>query len=121
MAQRSMRRIQRWRAPPNWSPRDWFEEMKAETIAAAREAERDFDPTRGVPLLTFVHLRVFARAQRRYRREWAYARRCRPHNEGEDSKCLPDDASSFIDVTESLRRHLDRLPELQRQLIENLY
>ena len=77
MTDRSLRQIYNWRVPPNWSRRDWHEEMKAEAIAAAWEAEHDFDPTRGVPLPAFVHQRVLARALTRHRREWAYAR---PYN-----------------------------------------
>ena len=46
---RLLRQISSWRVPPNWSPRDWLEELSAELVAAASEAERDFDPTRGVP------------------------------------------------------------------------
>ena len=48
------------------------EELKAEGIAATWEAERDFDPARGVPLDAFVQQRVWTRTLNRYRREWAY-------------------------------------------------
>ena len=54
MAHRFLRSIHTWPAPPNWSLRDWSEELNAEVIAASWEAERDFDPTRGVPLDAFV-------------------------------------------------------------------
>jgi RNA polymerase sigma factor (sigma-70 family) len=121
MTHRSMRQIDTWRVPPNWSPRDWFEEMKAEVIAAAWEAERDFDPTRGVPLGAFVNQRVWAQALRRYRREWAFARRSGIYREGADCKVATANGSSSVEVTESLQSCLRRLPKPQRLLIEVLY
>jgi RNA polymerase sigma factor (sigma-70 family) len=116
-----LRRIYTWRVPPNWSPRDWREELEAEAIAAAWEAEQAFDPTRGVPLPAFVHSRVLARALTRYRREWAYARRCKPQPENCDCIDTTSDGASALDVSESVRCCLARLPETQRWLIECLY
>ncbi len=62
MTHRSLNQIHSWRVPPNWAPRDWHEEMEAEAVAAAWQAERDFDPARGVPLEAFVHQRILAQA-----------------------------------------------------------
>jgi RNA polymerase sigma factor (sigma-70 family) len=121
MPQRPSRQIDTWRVPPNWSRRDWLDEMKAEVIAAAWEAELDFDKTRGVPLEAFVHQRVWARAWGRYRREWTYARRCGFHLKGGDCDDVTADGFSPVEVSESLHHSLDRLPEHQRILIMNLY
>jgi RNA polymerase sigma factor (sigma-70 family) len=121
MARRFLSQIYRWRVPPNWSPRDWFEEMEAEIIAAAWEAERDFDLTRGVPLEAFVHQRVMARALTRYRREWAYSRRCGYLLECGDCEGVTADGFSSIEDPESLRSCLRRLSKPQRLLIEYLY
>jgi RNA polymerase sigma factor (sigma-70 family) len=121
MHNRSLRQISNWRVPPNWSRRDWIEEMNAEAVAAAWEAERDFDPTRGVPLPAFVHQRVLARALTRYRREWAYGRRCGLHTETDQCKAVTADGFSSMDLTESLKRCLDRLPADHRKLIDCLY
>ncbi len=57
MSYRFGRSILTWRVPPNWSPKDWSQELRAEVIAATWEAECDFDPARGVPLEAFVQQR----------------------------------------------------------------
>jgi RNA polymerase sigma factor (sigma-70 family) len=121
MPQRPSRQIDRWRVPPNWTRRDWHEEMKSEAAAAALEAERDFDPSRGVPLEAFVQERVWARAWGYYRREWTYARRCGLRLKGGD--CDDETANGFssFEVSESLHHSLDRLLEHQRELIVSLF
>jgi RNA polymerase sigma factor (sigma-70 family) len=113
--------MSRWRVPPNWSPRDWSEEFKAERIAAACEAEHDFDPTRGVPLAAFVRQRVLARVLRRYRQEWSYARRCCLQPESDGDNAASADRLSSADDSESLQRCLDRLQEPHRRLIHGLF
>jgi RNA polymerase sigma factor (sigma-70 family) len=121
MAHRCLRQICMRRVPPNWAPRDWYEELQAEAVAAAWEAERDFDPTRGVPLEAFVNQRILAQALRRYRREWAFGRRSRVHFEGDDRNVATPNRSSSIDISDSLQSCLRRLPKPQRLLIEDLY
>lgn len=121
MTDQPLRQIYTWRVPPNWSRWDWHEEMKAEAIATALQAELDFDPARGVPLSAFVHRRVLAHALTRYRREWAYARRCGDHPETDYCEEADACGSSSIEVFKSLKCCLDRLPETQRRLIECLY
>jgi DNA-directed RNA polymerase specialized sigma24 family protein len=121
MPYRSLRQISTWCVPPNWSPRDWREEMEAEAIAAAWEAERDFDPTRGVRLEAFVHHRVWARAWTRYRQEWTYALRCGRHLEGNHGNGATTDGFSIVEVFEFVRSFLRRLPEVDRILIESLF
>jgi RNA polymerase sigma factor (sigma-70 family) len=121
MTYRSLRQVCTWRVPPNWSPRDWFEEMEAEANAAAWEAELEYDPTRGVPLEAFVHQRVWARARTRYRREWTYVLRCGFHLEGNDRDDVNVNGYSSVEVSESLCRFLDRLSALDRKLIVSLY
>jgi hypothetical protein len=73
--QRCLKRICCWQRPPNWSAADWCHEITAHAICAVCQAERDFDPSRGVPLGGFAYQRVLAQAFTRYRREWTYARR----------------------------------------------
>ena len=121
MTDRSLRQIYRWRVPPNWSPRDWREEMEAEAVAAAWEAELEFDPKHGVPLPAFIHQRVLAHALSRYRREWAYARRCKPRSVDCDGIDMTSNGFTSFEVSESVRCFLDRLPKSQRWLIERLY
>jgi RNA polymerase sigma factor (sigma-70 family) len=121
MSNQSLRQIYNWRVPPNWSRRDWREEMKAEANAAAWEAELDFDPTYGVPLPAFVHQRVLARTLTRLRREWAYGRRCGLHAGTHQCEDRTGGGFSAIDVSEALQRCLDRLPDHHRRLIQCLY
>ena len=118
---RSLKQIHTWRVPPNWSPREWFEELRAEVVAAAWEAELDFDPTRGVPLAAFVYQRVWAGARRRYRREWSYFLRCGFHLEDDDCNDATANGCSSVDDSESVRKCLRRLSKPQRLLIEDLY
>ncbi len=122
MAHGFLRSIHTWRVPPNWSPRDWSEELNAEAIAATWEAERDFDPAHGVPLEAFIQQRIWARSLSRYRREWAYARRCGPHlDASNDGDVAIDEAFSSIEISELLRTCLRWLPDPQRRLIEGLF
>jgi RNA polymerase sigma factor (sigma-70 family) len=107
--------------PPNWSRRDWHEEIKAEAIAAAWEAERDFDPTRGVPLSAFLHQRVLARALTRHRREWAYARRCGLQAVTDYLEDVTAREFYSVDISESVRHCVRRLPEHDRRLVDCLY
>ena len=120
MTHRFARPINQWRVPPNWSAQDWREEMEAEVSAAAWEAECEFDPARGVPPEYFVRRRVLARALRRYRREWAYARRCGLHLDGDDRDDATSDGLASVEASDLLRCYLQRLPEIQRRLIEDL-
>ena len=85
--QRCLRRIRGWQPPSNWSAEDWHREITAHALCAVCEAERDFDPSRGVPLGGFVYQRVLARSLTRYRQEWSYARRHAPapaNSEGDE-------------------------------------
>jgi RNA polymerase sigma factor (sigma-70 family) len=121
MTDRSLRQIYTWRLPPNWSRSDWREEMEAEATAAACEAQRDFDPTRGVPLAAFIHQRVLARALTRYRREWAYGRRWKLGAENDHVDGIIMGRFSAIELSEMIRRYLDRLPVHHRRLLECVY
>ena len=44
-----LKRIFRWRVPPNWSISDWRNEMRAEAACAAWQAVCDYDPSLSVP------------------------------------------------------------------------
>ena len=71
----SLRAIDRWRVPPNWSQCDWREEARAQANLAALEADREYDASRGVPLGAYLHQRVMGSVLTRYRQEWRFARR----------------------------------------------
>jgi DNA-directed RNA polymerase specialized sigma24 family protein len=118
-----LRRARSWRVPPNWSALDWHEELRAVALAAAWQAEQDHDPARGVPLDGFVYCRVKAQALARYRQEWRYALRVAPVDTeiietlaGADLAAHPARAEF-----ESLDRALERLPERERWLLDQLF
>jgi len=115
------RRTRAWRVPPRWSPRDWWEELDAEGIAAACEAIRVFDPSRGPSLRCFVYHRILSAALARYRQEWSYALRYRPSSADPPLASRSDDEVP-TDLEEGrLRRLMTGLAEADRRLIERLF
>src|SRR5262249_54015175 len=114
----TFRRIRGWPVPPRWSVRDWSEELKALSLAAAWHALGEFDPTYGVPLAVFLRARIITSALTRYRQEWTYSVRC-----GDD---IQDQRTSrglvyHHSVHGSLVEAVARLPALDRRLIEEIF
>jgi DNA-directed RNA polymerase specialized sigma subunit len=109
------------RVPPNWSARDWLEEVRALGAAAAWQARSDYDPARGVPLDAFVHQRVLSRIRTRYRQELSYAAHCGRGRITEAAESRSGDSSSAPRAHEALRGPLARLSECDRWLIERLF
>ena len=95
-----LRRIFRWRVPPNWSISDWRYEMRAEAACAAWQAVGDYDPSLGVPFSAFVRQRVLADTLTRYRQEWAYALRLAQKHDPKDfdTRTLDSTASAVFDA-----------------------
>jgi hypothetical protein len=117
-----LRRIRRWRVPPRWSDRDWFEEIGAEAAAAALQASRDFDPDRGVPRAAFLRQRVLAAALARYRREWSLAlRQVSLEVVGESGPPGVDGLPSREAVARLVQEALGRLPRRDAWIIEGLF
>jgi RNA polymerase sigma factor (sigma-70 family) len=115
-----LRRIRRWRTPPNYSAVDWIEEIKALCSAAAWQGVCEFDPKRGVPLSAFVYQRVMARALARYRQEWAYGARfpC----EGNKAALQTSEAATVLTRSDdALCAALSRLGEADRSLLKQLF
>lgn len=118
-----LRRARSWRVPPNWSAVDWHEELHLVALAAAWQAEQDYDPARGVPLACFVCCRVKAQTLTRYRQEWRYALRVEQcdteiieRRAGADPAAQPGRAAF-----ESLDWALKQLPERERWLLDQLF
>jgi RNA polymerase sigma factor (sigma-70 family) len=117
-----LRRIRRWRVPPHWSDRDWFEEIAAEATLAALQATRDFDPTRGVPWEAFLRQRVMHSALARYRREWTYATHWVSVATLDESGTVEGGGfPSSEAVFNLLQEALNRLPQTDVWLIEGLF
>jgi DNA-directed RNA polymerase specialized sigma24 family protein len=114
-------RIRRWRLPPRWSVRDWWEEVLAQGLAAAWEALCDYDPERGVARERFMQGRVLARVLQLYRREWAYGRRCDPELPTDRGKDRPGEPESAGLVRAEGPEWLAHLPGADRRLLERLF
>jgi RNA polymerase sigma factor (sigma-70 family) len=107
--------------PPHWNHSDWFEEIDAESIAAACHAIRIFDPNRGPTLGSFVYHQILASALGRYRQEWTYAIRY-DLSTGEDASVAPtEDRFAIEEREEQFQRTLTKLPEADRRLIVHLF
>lgn len=131
--ERCLSRICSWRTPPNWSNREWFEEIKAHAIAASCRAMCEYDATRGVPLEAFVYQRVIARALTRHRQEWNYALRFVSNNDSEKDEDIDSSSrnrSDAVDLAQSenqgaiydeLKHAIASLSESNRWLITQLF
>jgi hypothetical protein len=116
-----LKRIFRWRVPPNWSISDWRNEMRAEAACAAWQAVCDYDQSLNVPFTVFARQRVLTSTLTRYRQEWAYAfRSAQEHDpESSDSKLLDFTATEvFNDWPEHA---LARLSKPDLWLVEQLF
>jgi hypothetical protein len=116
-----LKRIFRWRVPPNWSISDWRNEMRAEAACAAWQAVCDYDPSLSVPFGAFARSQVLTSTLTRYRQEWAYAfRSVHEHDpESSDSKLLPSTTSEVFD--DWPEHALARLSKPDLWLLEQLF
>ena len=130
LLQACVRRIRSWRVPPNWSARDWFEEVEGVGAIAAWQAERDYDAASGIQFAAFIYQRIMARALTRYRQEWIYALHfVSDDNDGDTSlrghsvEYTPAPASSLDCVLahKELRELVAALSEPERELIGLLF
>jgi len=117
----SLRRIFRWRVPPNWSISDWRNEMRAEAACAAWQAVCDYDPSLGVPFNAFAHQRVLTSTFTRYRQEWTYALRLAQEHKPEDSDSRMLDSAVPAVFADWPRPALARLTKSDLWLVEQLF
>ena len=117
----SLRRIFRWRVPPNWSISDWRNEMRAEAACAAWQAVCDYDPSLGVPFNAFARQRVLTSTLTRYRREWTYALRVPQGREPEDSDSRILNFAVPAVLDDWPRPALARLTKSDLWLVEQLF
>lgn len=107
-----LRRVATWKTPPNWSHRDWMEEMHAEAEAAGWQAFCEHDGSVVCTLFQFVYQRSLNACLQRYRQEWRYVLHC-PVTLDVIERCEP--------YPTDLYAALDSLPESDRQLVHQLY
>jgi RNA polymerase sigma factor (sigma-70 family) len=129
--QSGLKRIRSWRVPPNWSRRDWLEELAAVAAAALWQALCDFEPDRGVPLAGFGYCRIISRCLARYRKEWRYALHLVASDSREEESTTFEHpeltASSAVPIngthrsSDDLGGAIGALPAKQRRLIEQLF
>ena len=115
-----LRRICRWRAPPNWTIADWKREMRAEGAGAFWSACCDFDPSRRIPFEAFARQRVLGVALTRYRREWGFALHC----EGDADRPAARESCGAVGDSERaqlVREVLARLSSSELSLIDALF
>ena len=117
----SLRRIFKWRVPPNWSISEWRNEMRAEAACAVWQAVCDYDPSLGVPFDAFAYQRVLTKTLTRYRQEWTYALRVPQgrEQEGSDSRMLDFAVPAVLD--DWPRSALATLTKSDRWLVEELF
>jgi RNA polymerase sigma factor (sigma-70 family) len=124
--------VSRWKTPPNWSEKDWRDEMRAVALLAGWAAICSHDPHRRIPVSQFVKGRIKAALLQRYREEWRFASRCCPCNQpsGEDvSEADEITVEEMADVsTEAMfwwrvevRDLISRLEPKEHYLLERLF
>jgi RNA polymerase sigma factor (sigma-70 family) len=116
-----LRRTRSWPIPPRWTAWDWREEIDAEGIAAACNAIRNFDPSRGPTLGSYVYHQILSGALARYRQEWSYALRCSPAPFSQDRATEDPAPLPATEETERLKTTISSLVEQDRRLIERLF
>jgi DNA-directed RNA polymerase specialized sigma24 family protein len=116
-----VRRMGRWRVPPNWSRNDWLQQVRSLAESTAWEATSRYDPARGVPLNAFLYVSMLAAVRTVYRQEWAYAERFEsqgdqpPDGEPRGSGCIS------VEIHESLREALANLSNEDHWVISQLF
>ena len=107
--------------PPHWSARDWWEEIDAESLAAACQAVRVFDPTRGMCLSNFAYHQILAKAMARYRTEWSFALRIGRVWAGIDPPEESMTTATDVETQERLLASVTGLTRTDRRLLERLF
>ena len=114
-------RTHSWRVPPRWNLSDWWEEIDAESVAAACHAIRIFDSNRGPKLGSFVYHQILASALSRYRQEWTYALRYGLSAGGDAGVTGADDRFAVEQDEEQLKQTLTDLSDADLSLIRHLF
>lgn len=116
---RCMHRIRSWRAPLNYSRKDWLDEIEAEAAAEMWLALQSYDPSRNVPVGAFLYQRVLAGVLRRYRQEWSYAHRHSAEDILNQREPVASERSDNLSI--AVRLAMSRLSHNDRKLLVQLY
>ncbi len=116
-----VRRAHNWKVPPRWGPRDWWEELDAEALAAAYAAVRAYHDSRGLTRSSYVFHRMVATTMTRFRREWAYGLSFLRSPSEEPMVISDDDRVVALEEGQQLCAALGRLKDSDRRLIERLF
>ncbi len=127
-AQRAIASTNRLPPPPHYDADYWREERIALAHLAVWQAFHDYQPERGVPLEAFAYQRaVWAILDewKRLRRHWACVAEM-PVNEetGEEAEFEDPGAQEAVEeavLCGAVREALERLPNVQRQILEWIY
>ena len=79
-----LREVSRWKTPPNWSEKEWQEEMKGVAFLAGWVAFYSYKSHQKIPTSQFVKGRIKAALLQRYREEWRFASLCQPFVQSSD-------------------------------------
>jgi DNA-directed RNA polymerase specialized sigma subunit len=114
-----LRRILRWRVPPNWTAAEWSKEMRAHGAGALWQARCDFDVKRLVPFDAFARQRVLGAALTRYRQEWTFALHCQVGDDGVGDE--PTSAGASVQDEHLAREMLARVSPAENRLMKALF
>jgi len=127
-----LREVSRWKTPPNWSEKEWREEMKGVALLAGWVAFCSHKEHQKIPASQFVKCRIKAALLQRYREEWRFASRCCScsHPSGEDvSETDEITVEEIADISAEavfwwkveVRDLLSRLEPKEHYLLERLF
>ncbi len=117
--QACLRRILRWRVPPNWTAAEWSREMRAHGAGALWQARCDFDAARLVPFDAFARQRILSAALTRYRQEWTFALHCQLGDDGVGDE--PSNHGGSLQDQHLAREMLARVSPAEYRLVKALF
>ncbi len=129
-----LREVSRWKTPPNWSEKEWQEEMKGVALLAGWTAfcSHRLRQKQKIPARLFVKGRIKAALLQRYREEWRFAARCQPCVQSSDNDVDETGETAVEEIADvsaemvfwwrvEVRDFLSRLEPKEHYLLERLF
>ncbi|MEZ8216596.1 RNA polymerase sigma factor, sigma-70 family [Candidatus Fervidibacteria bacterium JGI MDM2 SSWTFF-3-K9] len=127
-----LREVSRWKTPPNWSEKEWQEEMKGVALLAGWTAFCSHRLHQKFPRKSFVKGRIKAALLQRYREEWRFASRSHPCVQSSDDNVGEADEMPVEEIADvsaemvfwwrvEVRDLLARLGPKEHYLLERLF